>query len=62
MLYTAKNYLVCLTFSPNGSNDTEIRLTAFKFMSRTFLAIADIKPPDRDSDPVVGIDMISFLY
>lgn len=51
------NYLVWLTFLPNGSNENVIRFTAFKFKSLTFFDIADIKPPDRVSEPVVGIDM-----
>lgn len=52
------NYLICLAFTPNGSNDTEIRLTPFKLIKRVFLAIADIKPPDRVNDPVAGIDIV----
>lgn len=55
------NYLVSLTFSANGSNETVIRLTPFKFNRRTFLAIADIKPPERDNDPVTRIDIFNLL-
>lgn len=52
-------YLVSLTFSPSGSNEIVIRFTAFKLSNRKFLAIADIKPPDRLSDPVYGKDILS---
>lgn len=51
-------YLVSLTFAPNGSNETVIRLTAFKLSNRKFLPIADIKPPERLSDPVIGSDIL----
>lgn len=56
-----KTYLVCLTFSPNGSNETEIRFTAFKFIRRTFLAMAANMPPERLREPVVGIDMVKLF-
>lgn len=56
-----KSYLVCLTFAPNGSNETEIRFTAFKFIKRTFLAIAASMPPERLSEPVVGIDIVKLF-
>lgn len=57
-----KNYLVCLTFSPNGSNDTVIRLTPFKLSNLTFLAIAENIPPDLLSDPVIGRDIVVSLF
>lgn len=34
-----------------------IRLAAFRFNNRTFLAMADNKPPERERDPVIRIDM-----
>lgn len=52
------SYLVSLTFSPSGSNEIVIRFTAFKLSNRKFLAIADIKPADRLSDPVCGKDIL----
>lgn len=54
-----RSYLVSLTFSPSGSNETVIRFTAFRLSNRKFLAIADIKPADRLSDPVIGKDILS---
>lgn len=55
----AISYRVSLTFSPSGSNETVIRFTAFRLSNRKFLAIADIKPADRLSDPVYGKDIFS---
>lgn len=54
-----RSYRVSLTFSPSGSNETVIRFTAFRLSNRKFLAIADIKPADRLSDPVCGKDILS---
>lgn len=56
------NYLVCLTFSPNGSKEIVIRLTPFKLSNLTFLAIAENNPPDLLSDPVIGMDIVLFFY
>lgn len=45
-------YLIAPELGWNGSNVMVIRLAAFKFKSRKFLPIADIRPPDRLKEPV----------
>lgn len=51
-LFKRNVYLVCVTFSENGSNFTVIRFAALRLTPRNCFPIADTTPPERRIVPL----------